>query len=102
MQSDAELIAQILNSRSSAKFQALYGGDTSDYSSHSHAESALVFMLAWWSRNPSQIDAIVRSSGLIRPKWDERRGNTTYGSQLINEALSIVNQRQEKKQEYYL
>jgi hypothetical protein len=101
-QSDAALIEQISNSRSGAKFQALYGGDTSGYSSHSHAESALVFILAWWSRSPSQIDGIVRSSGLIRPKWDERRGNTTYGSQLINEALSVVSPRQEKKQEYYL
>jgi putative DNA primase/helicase len=101
-QSDTALIEQISNSRSGAKFQALYGGDTSGYSSHSHAESALVFMLAWWSRSSSQIDGIVRSSGLIRPKWDERRGNTTYGSQLINEALSIVSPRQEKKQEYYL
>ncbi|MDR1093717.1 MAG: hypothetical protein LBL66_06175 [Clostridiales bacterium] len=67
-QSDKELMDQIYNSRSSVKFNALYKGDISGYPSHSHAESALVFMLAWWTQNPKQIDGIIRSSGLIRPK----------------------------------
>jgi putative DNA primase/helicase len=103
LQSDTELITQIQSSRSGVKFNALYRGDTSGYPSHSHAESALVFMLAWWTQSPAQIDGIVRLSGLIRPKWDERRGSTTYGSRLIDEALSTVSPRQERKaQENYL
>jgi hypothetical protein len=57
-QSDTALIEQILKSRSSAKFQALYRGDASGYPSWSHAESALVFMLAWWTQNPAQIDVL--------------------------------------------
>jgi primase-polymerase (primpol)-like protein len=96
----------ILSCRSSVKFNALYKGDISGYPSHSHAESALVFMLAWWTQDPAQIDGIVRSSGLIRPKWDERRGGTTYGGQLIDEALSTVRQRGQpqyaKKSQYCL
>jgi hypothetical protein len=94
-QSDTELIDRIFRSRSGAKFQALYRGDTSAYPSHSHAESAMVWTLAWWTQNPAQIDGIVRSSGLIRPKWDERRGSGTYGSMLIDEALSTVQPPQE-------
>ncbi|GHU97938.1 hypothetical protein FACS1894211_00770 [Clostridia bacterium] len=103
-QTDQDLMAQIVKSRSAVKFQALYGGDTFGYPSWSHAESALVFMLAWWTRDPAQIDSIVRSSGLIRPKWDDRRGAGTYGSQLIDEALSIVQPREkrQRKSEYYL
>jgi len=102
-QSDRELMGQITNSRSGAKFQSLFKGDISRYASWSHAESALVFMLAWWTQNPVQIDSIMRSSGLIRPKWDERRNAGTYGSQLIDEALSTVIPRQVRsQQENYL
>jgi putative DNA primase/helicase len=96
-QSDTELIERILKSRSAAKFQSLYRGDISGYPSWSHAESALVFTLAWWTQNPTQIDGIIRSSGLMRPKWDERRGNGTYGSRLIDEALSTVVPREERQ-----
>ena len=102
-QSDTELIEKISSSRQGIKFQALYKGDASGYPSWSHADSALVFILAWWTQNPLQIERIFRSSGLIRSKWDEKRGNGTYGSQLINEALSTVIPRQERKsQENYI
>jgi primase-polymerase (primpol)-like protein len=89
-QSDTELIARISGSKQGAKFQALYRGDMFGYPSHSHADSAFVFVLAWWVRDPAQIDRIFRSSGLMREKWDSRRGGGTYGGQLIDEALSTV------------
>jgi len=92
---DSELITQIQNSKQSVKFNALFNGDISSYPSHSHAESALVFMLAWWTQDTSQIDNIVRSSALFRSKWDSLRGNITYGKQLINQALSTVIPRNE-------
>ena len=105
-QSDSELIAQISKSKQGAKFQALYTGDKSAYPSHSHAESGFVFMLAWWTRDPAQIDRIYCSSGLMREKWYSRRGNGTYGGQMIDEALSAVTPRgdwdREKRPEYYL
>ena len=101
-QSDTELIKKISNSKSGIKFSNLYNGDTSGYPSHSHADSALVFILAWWTQSPEQIDGIFRSSGLMRDKWDSRRGGTTYGEQLISEALSTVIPPQRKQQENYL
>jgi putative DNA primase/helicase len=90
---DAELIEEIRSSRQGTKFNTLYGGDMSAYPTHSHADSALVFMLAWWTQDPSQIDSIFRSSGLFREKWDSSRGNMTYGGLLIDDALSHVTPR---------
>jgi putative DNA primase/helicase len=87
---NTELIEQICNSRQRAKFNALMQGDISGYPSHSHADSALVFMLAWWTQDISQIDGIFRLSGLYRDKWDSPRGGTTYGGLLIDDALSRV------------
>ena len=95
-QSTSDLITQIQNSKQSYKFNSLYSGNTSSYPSHSHAESALVYILAWWTQDPNQIDNIVRSSGLMRDKWISRRGNTTYGQQLIHQALSTVTPRKER------
>jgi putative DNA primase/helicase len=97
VQSDTELIGQISNSKQGAKFDALYGGDICAYPSHSHADSGLIFILAWWTQDPAQIDRIFRSSGLMRGKWDSRRGSGTYGSQLISEALSRVSPRESFK-----
>lgn len=87
---DAELIEEIRRSRQGTKFNSLYGGDISAYPSHSNADSAMVFILAFWTQDPSQIDSIFRSSGLYRDKWDSSRGNTTYGGLLIDDALSHV------------
>ena len=84
---------EIRRSRQGAKFNTLYGGDTSGYPSHSNADSALVFTLAWWTQDPAQIDRIFRSSGLYRDKWDSLRGGTTYGGLLIDDALSRVTPR---------
>jgi len=37
--------------------------------------------------DPARIDRVFRSSGLMREKWDTRRGDSTYGSQTIAKAL---------------
>lgn len=89
-QSDSDLIDAILSSRQASKFRELYGGNISAYPSHSNADAAFVYMLAWWTSDPGQIDRIVRSSGLYRDKWDRRLGGGTYGSQLIDNALAFV------------
>lgn len=88
--SDTELLEEIRRSRQGTKFDTLYSGNTSAYPSHSQADSALVFILAFWTQNPTQIDRLFRSSGLYRDKWDSRRGGTTYGALLIDDALSHV------------
>src|SRR5262249_44036992 len=48
-------------------------------------------MLAFWTDKDRQhMDRIFRSSGLMRPKWDERRGSKTYGDRTIEEACQLV------------
>lgn len=46
-----------------------------------------VRMLSFWTQNARQIDAIVRSGGLYRDKWDRRIGSSTYGEITIENAL---------------
>ena len=54
----------------------------------SEADLALCLMLAFWARRDrGQIDRLFRSSGLMRPKWDEKHGDRTYGESTIATAL---------------
>ena len=53
----------------------------------SQADYELCSTLAWWTKDPNQIDRIFRSSGLIRDKWDRKWGDSTYGWNTINKAL---------------
>lgn len=71
-----------------AKFSALWAGDVSAYSSASEADLALCSMLAFWTgRDRARIDRLFRQSGLMRSKWDERRGAASYGERTIERAV---------------
>jgi len=69
------------------KFERLFTGDTSGYSSQSEADLALCSLAAWAGADEGQIDALMRLSGLDRAKWDERHGALTYGQMTIAQAL---------------
>jgi len=84
---DDEIIARCASAANSAKFLALYRGDTSGYPSASEADLAFCAILAFYTQDSSQIDRIVRSSRLYRKKWDQRRGPTTYGELTISTAI---------------
>lgn len=73
-------------------FTRLYErGDTSSYPSQSEADSALCCLLAWWTGHDKQLmDEIFRDSALMRPKWDEQRGDQTYGELTIDAACKKV------------
>ncbi|MDR3215852.1 MAG: hypothetical protein LBT55_00350 [Clostridiaceae bacterium] len=87
--SDVELIERARNSKNGSKFDALWRGDFSGYKSQSEADMALCLSLAFWTGNDaSRVDGLFRQSGLMRPKWDERHGNMTYGQKTVAEALS--------------
>ena len=87
--SDDKVIEKASKSKQGAKFMALLGGDLSDYGNdQSRADQALCNILAFWcSGDTKQIDRIFRNSGLMREKWDEKRGTNTYGEITINEAV---------------
>lgn len=88
-QADEELIERIANSDSGEQFSALMDGDMSSCNGdHSSADMALTNILAVRTGDGEQIDRIFRSSKLMRSKWDEMHGASTYGEMTINKALA--------------
>ena len=86
---DFELISKASTASNGDKFAALWQGNLSNYANdHSRADQALCMMLAFWTGGDEpRIDSLFRRSGLYRPKWDEKRGELTYGQITINQAL---------------
>lgn len=71
------------------RFSALMRGDTSAYGGdRSRADLALCSMAAFFAGGDRELtDAVMRSSALMRDKWDEKRGEMTYGEITVNRAL---------------
>lgn len=91
--SDQELLERAREAKNGVAFWALYTGHDEMYTSRSDADMALCNHLAFWTdRDPSRMDRLFRGSGLIRPKWDERRGESTYGENTIQKALEAVSE----------
>lgn len=86
--SDEEILRIAFHSKSGCKIQRLYSGDWQGYPSQSNADLALLNHLCFYTQDPSQLDALFRNSGLYREKWDEKRGEKTYGQITIERALS--------------
>lgn len=87
--SDSELWQKMFNSRKGSEIQALYNGDLSGHDNdHSRADQALANHLAYWTNcDALRIDQMFRQSGLMRPKWEQRRGAQTYGEKTIAAAI---------------
>jgi len=92
-QSDVVMVSKLLRSsqshgidRSNA-FMSLWMGNIQGYPSHSEADLAFCGMLATESGDFDQIDRIFRKSGLYRIKWNQKRGQQTYGEATVERAL---------------
>ena len=86
---DAALLARAQAAQNGALFSKLWTGDTSGYDSPSEADQALCNLLAFWTRaDPARMDQLFCASGLWREKWNERRGEATYGQRTIATALA--------------
>ena len=87
---DSEIIDKARNSKNGMLFSLLYEGNwESLYPSQSEADQAFCNILAFWTgRNEAQMDRIFRSSGLMRPKWDKKRGANTYGAITVGKACA--------------
>lgn len=87
---DQELIQKIKDSKNGYKFTRLMEGDVSMYDGdHSAADLGLCMILAFYTqKNKVRIDAIFRTSKLMRPKWDEFRGKKRYGDITLDVAIS--------------
>ena len=87
---DQEVIDKARNCKTGPLFQLLYSGCWQGlYPSQSEADMTLCNHLAFWTqRDEAQMDRIFRSSGLMRDKWDKRRGSLTYGQITIQKACA--------------
>jgi len=87
---DESVVEHATHSEQGDKFKMLMEGRWEEgYDSQSDADMALVTILAFWCGNVAeQIDRIFRSSGLMRPKWDRKTGDSTYGQITIRNAIS--------------
>ncbi|HLJ46716.1 MAG TPA: DUF927 domain-containing protein [Bryobacteraceae bacterium] len=88
---DEAIIAACRNAKNAEKFVKLFDhGETSAHdNNHSVADAALCAVLAYRTRDREQIDRIFRNSALMRPKWDEKRGDRTYGQRTVEHAIKI-------------
>lgn len=86
--SDDAVIAHARKARNGGKFADLWAGGHAGHASASEADAALVGILAFYTQDPVQLDRLFRRSGLMREKWDTRRGETTYGAMTIANILT--------------
>lgn len=102
--SASEIVEKARNSQNGAKFEALYRGDITGYSSQSEADMAFCNILAFWcSGDIETMDRIYRSSGLMREKWDRKQSGSTYGMLTLKkaaESCSAVYSPQSFKDDY--
>lgn len=87
--SDSEILNLACNSKQGQLFQMLYNGQWQGfYPSQSEADIAFCNMLAFWcGADFYKMDTFMRSSGLMRDKWDRRQSGTTYGAIVLNKAI---------------
>lgn len=85
---DEGVIQRIEGSRQGSEFRKLMAGDTSLHGGDdSSADMALANILAFYTnRDEAQTERIMRRSGLVRDKWDEKHGDATYLYRTIRKA----------------
>jgi hypothetical protein len=88
---DMEVVEKAIASKNGEKFGKLFEGEWQGlYDSQSQADAALCSTLAFWTRKDAeQMDRVFRRSGLMRPKWDEPRGDGTYGGDTVANAAAF-------------
>ena len=87
---EQQIVDIALKSKQGQAFNTLYSGFWEGlYPSQSEADLSFANMLAFWcDRDYAKMDSIFRKSGLYRPKWDSKRGASTYGEGILNKAIA--------------
>lgn len=95
-----EIIQRAEESSSGKRFKLfMRGGWQEFYPSQSEADLAFANDLAFWTgRDFAKMDNVFRQSSLMRSKWDERRGKTTYGTSTLNKAINETNSIYQKRE----
>jgi primase-polymerase (primpol)-like protein len=96
--SDAEIIERATRAKAGTRFSQLWAGNWDGYASQSEADLALCSDLMYWCDGDiSRVDALFRSSGLAREKWDHQRGELSYGERTLATALASWRGRPQRK-----
>ncbi len=86
---DRDLVEVASRATNGAAFEALWRGDQGGFESHSEADLSLCVRLCFYAGGDGdRIDRLFRSSGLMRPKWDVKKGDSTYGERTIAKAIA--------------
>lgn len=71
---------RMFKSKQGEKILAMYNGELVVDNNHSSTDLSLCDSLAFWcDKDFWKMDRMFRQSGLMRDKWDERRGELLYG-----------------------
>ena len=90
---DEEIISICEKAGNSSKFNALWRGNTMGYSSQSEAELALCNIFAFYTKDCSQLQRLLRSSGMYRKKMDR----ADYIGSTIKTSLDTVRDQYDPK-----
>lgn len=92
---ETEIVHKMLQSEKQGELvRDLMSGEwEKHYPSQSEADMAFANILAFYcAKDFSKMDSIFRESGLMRDKWDEKHGKTTYGEATLYKAINDTNQ----------
>jgi len=88
--SDDEVIERAMHAKNGADFRQLWQGNLDESADRSQADFSLCLYLAFWTgKDSTRVERLFRRSGLYRPKWDERRGHSTYGDMTVARAIDV-------------
>jgi hypothetical protein len=87
--SDSEVLEKLFGEAGGQKWREVYGGNWGTYyDSQSSADAAIAHKLAFWTdRDADQVERIMQGSGLVRDKWNSRRGGSTWLGDEIARAI---------------
>ncbi len=89
--SDERILSLARSASNREKFMQLWDGNWEGlFDSQSEGDASLCSLLAFYTQNAGQIDRLFRLSGLYRDKWNEKRGEGTWGGDEITKALNRV------------
>lgn len=86
--STSSIWERMFKSKSGEEIKRMFDGELLINNDHSSTDLSLCNHLAFWcNKNYSLMDHMFRQTGLMRDKWDEYRGEETYGEMTIKDAI---------------
>jgi len=95
------VLQKAISSKHGNKIKSMLNGNLEEHGSPSERDQSLCNHLAFYTKDSTAIDQIIRSHPVYREKWDEKHfsDGTTYGKATIDKAIKDVSdQNNQKKQ----